>query len=41
MSKIKRFIARFMFAWHYAYNTKKWQAFTDAYDLKDPRESNE
>jgi hypothetical protein len=35
---MKRFIRRFMFAWNYAYETKKWLAFKQTYKIKDPLE---
>lgn len=38
MSKIKRFILRFKFAWGYAYDGKKWKEFKKVHNLKDPLE---
>lgn len=32
---MKRIYQRFMFAWHYAYETRKWQQFSRYYKLKD------
>lgn len=32
---MKRFIQRFMYAWHYAYETEKWKKFKTVYAI-DP-----
>lgn len=36
---MKRLITRFMFAWHYAYETHKWQSFTQHRQIADPMPS--
>lgn len=36
MKQLKRMIRRFIFAWHYAYETDKWRSF-ETYVTKDVR----
>jgi hypothetical protein len=38
MKKLKKTYQRFMFAWSYAYETRKWQYFSRSYKLKDWKE---